>query len=209
MKKRNVFLAVVLFMMLLLIPADVSHAATQKSLAVKAYKQLLSKKTMNFNGMKVKPSRCKFAVAYVDNNSVPELFLYCSDVPLAGGTGQLYTYRSGKVRLVESFRIGDNMSYYKKKGIFINTSEERGYLYNPYYKLSGTKAVYTMRADRCQISAPALGMVKGSWTYKNASGKVLTKSQFNSQLKKLVGTTKKTKVTFRSNTSANRSKYIK
>lgn len=45
----------------------------------------------------MRASRCSFALAYIDNNNVPELIVSNSlDVPHAGGHGRIFTYKNGK-----------------------------------------------------------------------------------------------------------------
>lgn len=204
----TVLFAFVLSVFVLSAPQQAS-ALTQKQSAMKAYKTFLAKSKISWGTVSVKASKCKFAVAYIDNNSVPELIVYSPEPSQAAGYARLYTYSSKKVKLVSSLRgatVGSNSSYvfnyYKKKGIFVDTSFSAGSEGYHYTKLSGTKATRKVTSGYSYLT--------GKWSYRNDStNKAITKTKFNSLLKSLKGSASKTKAAFHSNTSANRTKYLK
>ena len=101
------------------------HAASTKKKALKAYKKILSKKKLRINveeAKTVRTSKLSFAIAYIDDNNVPELILkrtnnddigfYCHNL--------FYIYRKGKTkRLTASYgNISMTGYYYKKSGCF-------------------------------------------------------------------------------------------
>lgn len=196
-----------LVLVMMLCPLEV-QAASQKTKAMKAYKSMLSKKTMRWGNdpyyKAVPTNTCRFTIAYIDNNSVPELIVESSYVTRAAGTVVIYTYRNGKVQVVKNSTTGKyfadsgKFSYYKKKGIFISTYVMGGVTDN-YYKMSKNKASLKLQADNSLMYGRS---------YYNASKKI-TKKTFDKSLKKLVGSKKKTNAKFYKNTAANRKKYLK
>ena len=90
-------IAMVVMVTVMLMPVGV-QAASQKSMAIQAYKKFLSNATIPWeDDWTVRASRCSFALAYIDNNNVPELIVSNSlDVPHAGGHGRIFTYKNGK-----------------------------------------------------------------------------------------------------------------
>ena len=200
-----------LLLVMLLCPLEI-QAASQKTKAITAYKNMLSKETMQWGNddyyKAVPTSKCAFTLAYIDNNSVPELIVYTGDVSRPAGNAVIYTYRNGKVQVVTNTYTGhfyvDNtvFSYYKKKGIFISTYVMGGVTDN-YYRLSKNKANKKLTAGNSFIYG------KSWYKFSGKTDKKTTKSKFNKALKKLVGSTKKTNAKFYWNTSANRKKYLK
>ncbi len=214
MKQRKCWRSAVLCILILamtLCPLEV-QAASQKTKAIQAYKNMLSQKTMRWGNddyyKKVPTSKYSFVLAYIDNNSVPELVVTSDYVTHAAGSMVVYTYRNGKIQVVTDVNSGnffaDNskFSYYKKKGVFLSCYVMGG-VTDHYYKMSKNKASEKLMADD--------SLMWGKSWYKCSGGtnKKITKSSFNSNLKKLVGSTKKTTVKFYKNTSTNRKKYLK
>lgn len=175
-----------------------AQAATAKTKALNAYNKLLSQKTLKWSDkVTVSTSKCKFAVIYVDNNSVPELFVDGSSASLNHATGfyKLYTYYNGKVKDVCTIR--DGFSYYKKKGVFVTAAVLHGE-YLSYYKLASGKASLKLRSDTYYTT-----------TYYDGAGKKISKTTFDNRLKSLKGSLKPTSMTCKKNTKANRTKYLK
>jgi hypothetical protein len=199
-------------MSMLLLPNQVS-AMSAKTKALKAYNKLLSKKTINRGMESWNTSDCKFFVAYIDNNSVPELIVYnYKSAPHAGGFGALYTYKNGKVKYVQSLALNivDRLGYYKKTGWFMDNGMYTGY---------GDERIEYF--SKGKVRTQSLGyVIEASWdddsilvsqyTKRLKSGKVvnLTKKQFRKELKKAVKGRKLTKYKFHKNTKSNRKKYL-
>lgn len=215
MKQRNNWRRAVLCMLILvmmLCPLEV-QAASQKTKAIKAYKSMLSKKTMRWGNdtyyTKVPAGRYSFTLAYIDKDSVPELVVTTDYVTHAAGSMVIYTYRNGKVQVLtdgsnDSGFYADNsrFSYYKKKSVFVSCYGTGG-VTDHYFKMNKNKASKKLIADN------SLMWGKSWYQCSGDTNKKISKSSFNSNLKKLVGSTKKTTVKFHKNTSANRKKYLK
>lgn len=184
-----------------------AEAASAKSKAMKAYKNFLSGKTIAWDeSWKVDAKDCQFAFAYIDNDSIPEMILYCPKASHVAGFGRLYTYRKGKVRQVASVNIdGSKFSYYKKKGIYVSQYVMGG-VCDSYFKLSkGKSSLKLQKEKRIFASSSETSCMDGK-------RKVISKSKFNKELKKLVGSKKKTTIKlkkFHNNTANNRKKYCK
>ncbi len=180
---------------LLLIPAGRAEAASTKTKAIKAYKTFL-KKEQTAQGSSA--SSKEFSLAYVDNNSVPELFY----------DGVLYTYKGGKVvTLLEPTGSEKISGYYKKKGIVTVIYAHTQHTYTIYYKIKGKKATEVLRYQ-WDISSESNWTPVETYLYKSNT---VTESVFNARLKKLVGS-KKIKYfedSAHTNTASNRKKYLK
>lgn len=196
-------------------------AASQKSKAIKAYKQFLSKSSITWTEgyTNVAASDCKFALVYIDKDSVPELVLKTDAVSHAEGYYQLYTYKNGKVKRLAYLK--DGFSYFKKKGVFRTTyGPMMGEQSFEYYKMSKNSYSYVGGwIKSCWVNGEwredgtyeynyykALNKVKDC---NNARTKEISKKQFQKELKKLVKSTKESKPKFYSNTAKNRKKHLK
>ena len=203
-------IAMVVMVAVMLMPVGV-QAASQKSMAIQAYKKFLSNATIPWeDDWNVRASRCWFALAYIDNNNVPELIVSNSlDVPHAGGHGRIFTYKNGKVRrIVNLYMDNSKFSYYKKKGIYADSYVQGG-VTNTYYKLSGITK--TKKLSIFKNVARLAWLPKGTSYYdiSGAANVKISKKTFNKKLKKMVGSKKMTNVSLKKNTSSNRKRYLK
>lgn len=191
------------------------QAASAKSKALKAYKQFLSK-NIEWDGAfdreswdikeSVSPEECEFALVYVDKDSVPELVVFTDNVAFSAYRGHLYTYKNGKVRLVECMRSG--FSYYKKTGIFCELDSRSEFSDDIYYKLSGGKSqMKLMKSDETEWA----GDNPTTYYYRVQKGKVkdTNKKTFKAELKKLSKGKKASKPKYYRNTAENRNKRLK
>lgn len=199
------------------------QAASQKSKALKAYKTFLSKDTVtwhSYSPKKIDLKKCKFALAYIDKDSVPELILDCAgnSNSHADGYYELYTYKNGKVKFVTN--LMDGFSCYKKKGIFCAVHEGTGGYGRYYYQLSKGKAVYkflSVSEKKANMDLDGDGRIGVSYkkvtkarTPQYESSMVsVSKSAFNRELKKIVGNAKNKTVKYYPNTANNRTKHLK
>ena len=186
------------------VPCVKAGAAPAKTKALKAYGEFLSKKTVRWDSYydKLPAKECRFAVAYIDKDNIPELILYNTNVTHVSRFGRLYTYKNGKVKCVGAVDIdGGKCYYYKKKGIFVGEYVMGG-ISNAYLKLSNGK-ISSKLVKRKKMDGVSNG------TYYYDPQKEITKSSFNKRLKSLVGTTKRTTVKFYKNTGANRKKILR
>ena len=199
---RNLLLLTVL-LVLALAPMN-AQAASQKTKALKAYQTFLKKSTVKLSGRTCKLASAKFAIVYIDNDSVPELLVqpYYKMGNNKLSITALYTYKNNKmVRLFVSNNglTYSKCSYYKKTGTFLRYISHGDYQSYYYYKLSGKKLTKKLAKE----------WEAGKTTYHKASGAKITKSQFNKQLKSLTRSKKATTIPLRKNTASNRSRYLK
>ena len=211
-KSYKVFLKgmFLLLLMCMLMPAMSSQAATAKQKALKAYKKFLTKTYVNYDiNYDVKIKNCKFALAYMDNDSIPELILTDLDGAChMGGYGILYTYRNVKVTKVTRLTMDGTFYYYKKKGIYIDRYMGYGYKSEIYVKLSKGKITELLNKsgqmnDKGTIINADYGLIKSDMSFQTIS-----KSSFSRRLKKLVGSTQKSTLKFYKNTKTNRNKVL-
>ena len=125
--KRCVLLALAIVMM---VPAVSGFAATPKQEAMKAYSRWLSGSKVQVmpkgyedlsDGTIYTPtpaSKTKFAIAYINNDSIPELVVRSSDNHFES----VLTYRNGKiVRVDYTYELlGVMKGYYSKTGMFVD-----------------------------------------------------------------------------------------
>ena len=149
-KQKSSILAIFMMVLTIILAATSvnTYAAGKKgnkAKAVKAYKTYLTK-------VRKEHPDSKFALAYLDKDKVPELFvLYKNPLekdgshPLLLGTLNLYTFKGNKVKAID---VGNTFSGH---GHWFYQKPTRGYLYSPkptkleYYKNTG---IY--RTFRCE-----------------------------------------------------------
>lgn len=198
-----------LFCASLLIPSTNAQAADTKAKAIKAYKNLLAKDTMRWGKdtyyTAVPTKNCTFSLVYIDNNSVPELVVKNNqDITHIAGFGVVYTYKNGKVRTVDNIQLDGKFYYYKKKGIFLTSYCAMGQDCYTYCKLSKGKSTAKLGTQTDLFSN-----VKTYYKCKSSGTTDIPKKTFNSSLKKLVGTRKRSTAAFHKNTATNRNRYLK
>lgn len=205
----------ILALVVAMIPAMPGEAASTKSKAMAAFKKKLSastvtvlpkgKKVINLNDKKVtykssKTKNVKFAIAYIDNNNVPELIL---EDPFYGYG--VWAYKGGKVTCV---LWGDSYcktyGYYKKKGIYEDITYSEG---SPF-----TKSFYQYKngkmTERLSKFVHQEGRPEADYSFHNPY-KEVSKAAFKKRLNSYVGKTAVTKLYPVKNTSKNRKKYLK
>lgn len=211
----------ILALIIALIPAMPSEAASKKSKAIAAYKKMLSKSTVTVvpktvprrRGSKTyKPANAKnvcFTLAYINNDSVPELIL----VDLARDYYGIWTYKNGKVvnlKFVINFQepgyYNKAAGFYRKTGILTEYSAyPRGGYGRDYYKISNGKAIELFSIGKINKYSPVeYSIANSDGTYKSIS-----RWAFNKKLKAYVGKTKFAQYYFFRNTASNRKKYLK
>ena len=173
-----------MMIMCMLISVPVS-AASLKSQAKKAYNTYMAGKHPNL----------KFALIYLDNNSVPELVV---------NDGTIYTYKkSSGVSLLQDDYEFDYKKYYKKQGVIYSEIIAGAIMdYDVFYyqRVSKGKLVHICRQEHYK---------SGKWIYYNPSFKKISKSKCNKQIKKYTGKKKATKLKYYLNTASKRAKYLK
>lgn len=207
--KKWILVLICVFSVAAFLPSQSAEAASTKTKALKAYAKMLSKKTIKRTGhTTMQTKNCKFAIAYIDNNSVPELVIYNdTDLCHAEGFGALYTYKNGKVVYVTSLFLDgkSRLGYYKKTGWFMDNVTWQGYGTDSFYKLSGkkVKSDYVLFRDRENGKSVAFGlMISNNYQTVDAT-------TFNRVLSTNTKSKKLTKFKFYNNTAKNRKKYLK
>lgn len=220
--KRILGHLLILAMVIAMVPAMPGEAASKKSKAISAYKKMLSKNTVTVIPKKIRfgrflrtrePAKSKnvmFAIAYIDNDSVPELILLDSATEFCG----IWTFRNGKVENVDIIQAAYDIpkgygtkvtGYYKRKGIFQEVSVFPGGYNKSFSKISnGT-------AEEVLFAVKDRGDTAEQYYYNGSDGasKKISKGKFNKKLKSYIGSTKLTKTVMRKNTESNRKKYLK
>ena len=205
---RILGLLLMITLVIAIIPAIPGEAASKKSKAIAAYNKTLSQRTVAVIPEKVRSRRrirrytpakaqnVKFSVAYIDNDSIPELIL---DDPSKEYFGT-WTFKNGKMKNLGIFFFDNPAGYYKKKGVF-KVSHKYG---NDFYKITNGKSVLIL-----SISKDKGKSSKQYYSY-NSKGrsKKISKSQFNKKLRGYVGSTKLTRIIMHKNTKSNRKKYL-
>lgn len=147
-----------------------------------------------------KPAAVEFAVAYIDNNNVPELILH-RKASKGCECAWVFTYKKGKIVRVkgqgtQKYQFRSSISgYYKKKGIFAYRmlEDDTGTLY---LRLKGTKE----KTLNCWKSDLGYYMIKGDQ---------VSKSAFQRYLRNKTAGKKYTKIKWYANTPGNRKKHLR
>ena len=218
MKRKKSIVMCLLLLVLLAFPVS-AQAASQKKKALKAYEKFLTKETVGFlDGggelLNVPMAACRFALAYVDNNSVPELVVYSPEIEKLDWGGGLkyggdyygcyivYTYKNGKVKRTARTQLVKFAGYYKKEGVLAERYTIKGGLKENHYILKKGKLKEAFSRSK--------GAHSKNRIYRNDMKQtVISKAAYEKGLKSLTGGRKLTKVKFRANTAANRKKYLK
>lgn len=214
---RVLKLLLILALVFTMIPVMPGEAASTKSKAIAAYKKKLSKskvtvlprgkKVLDINDNYVtyrssKKANVKFALAYIDNNNVPELILEDSHY----GYG-VWTYKGGKVTCVlwgDSY--DEPYGYYRKKGIYEERSWTEGSpFYKIFYKYKNGKMTKKLTKFVYEVGEPEAEYYFCTKPYYTS----VSKATFRKKLKSYVGSTKVTKFKLKKNNSSNRKKYLK
>ena len=198
-----------------------AHAASTRKKAFNAYKKMLSKSKLRpktgYSPYKVKTKKLEFAVAYIDNNNVPELVVRRRD---RAGFGMaiddlVYTYYKGKIRQLYdsdgSMGIIDvenghdclycRPKYYKKTGVLFSVMQ---YGESVYWILSKGKL------HRKTIwYHPKEWTESGETEYYDEDNNRISKEEFDSLKKELTKGKKSRHFKFHKNTKKNRKKYLK
>lgn len=207
----------IMALVIAMIPTMPGEAASKKSKALNAYKKKLSQSTVTVipKGKRVitwddkivtykssKRANVKFALAYIDNDDVPELIL--QDTYYGYG---VWVYTGGKVKCVHwGDSYDEPYGYYRKKGMYEDISHSEGTPFGKrFYKFKNNKMTFKLlKWVYCEGQPEAEYSIISS-----GKEKYVSKATFKKKLKSYVGNTKVTKITMRKNTSSNRKKYLK
>lgn len=170
-KSKTLILAITLALYMLFtsfIPSADVYAASAQTKALTAYQQILKKLDSKSN---------KFALIYLNNDSVPELLI----TPSHGGhvgMGEVYTYTNGKTRNLK-YAGSDygHLIYSPKKSITCNSAWINGYgAVETFYKFSKNGSRTKLKTFT-EIMNPKISY--------EINGKKVTKSKFTSEFAKM------------------------
>ncbi len=163
-------------------------------------------------------SNCEFAVADIDSDGLPELFLYdMSDSTHASGYGMLFTYKEGKIQKVCDLSLGsqEQAGYYEKTGWFVDNGGNMGEGQAMAMKLKGTSAdksgMFTRYYKYEESYYGDDSFTDTGYAIRGSDGKdkKVKKSEYESKLSKATGGKELTKCEFHDNYSQNRDEYLK
>ena len=115
----------------------VKKATATKKASLKAYYNLL--KSYEFY---TDPSTRGFYLAYIDNDSIPELLIFDGDFHAA--RVHVYSYVNGKVKYVGDFGEYGAFFYKEKKGVICSTWMNQGVCASTYFEWNGTNLSKTI-----------------------------------------------------------------
>ena len=148
----------------------VTVKSSSKKAALKAYYNFL--KSYKFD---LDSSSRGFNLAYINNDSIPELIVFDGDYHAAGG--KVYAYVNGKVKYVGEFGEWGGFEYQEKKGVICSTWS-RANSYTTYYKWSGSKLSTIMSSSATQEMS-SNGNIVCKYYINN---KKVTSSKYNSSI---------------------------
>ncbi len=132
----------------------------------------------------------KFAIAYLDNDDVPELFVYSKKG--AEKRFKVLGYKNNKVKVLFFNRRKCINAYYEKMNIC-------------YSKVKGEEAWDLFKKKRIDC---ARSYKDGGKHYYHVNGKSVSKKELKAYVKKITKGKKMTKVSYKANTAANREKVL-
>ena len=213
---KTVLLLVLSFVMV--IGVSLTANASAKSKAMKAYKKFLAKKnvvvipkgtTMDyFSGKKYTSSprsTLQFAIGYVNNDKVPELFVRTkSSVPYSNRCCAVFTCRGKKLYRLFAGDVYDSLTgYYKKTGYFCTFSSTEG---TPYYN-------YLHRQDKTRRVEAAHVFFDGDpydvYDEYVFGGKECSRSSYYQKVASVTKKKKMSKLKWYNNTSSKRKSKLK
>ncbi len=159
------------------------YASDNRKDALKAYKQMLSAKTIVLSGQTFKAKNIYFNLGYLDNNDVPEMLLAIDKMaPYA-----IYTYYNGKIYLVAKKNGLWPFSALYKTGVYFTSIYSDGFSPGSvFYIYNKGKSRKLFRYKRVYENWPDDG--EGDYYYKYAfydsNDKRISFSEFSSLFEK-------------------------
>lgn len=163
----------------------IAQAASSDGQAKAAYKKRLKKVIKN--DKYGDGAYYKFADVY--GSSTVEMLSVTREVGGSGSMLRIYTYKSGKVKLIGKIGFYGDQSYafYKKSKGFVMYCAGHGGEHYDYYKMSNGK--YKLIARRARVSKAGGSTYTAPWTYYTANSEI-TKASFNKRIKSITKGTK-------------------
>ena len=149
----------------------VKSSSSSKKAALKAYYNFL--KSYNYN---TEYPATGFNLAYINNDSIPELVVFYGDYHAAGA--KVYAYVNGKVKYVDEFGEWGGFEYQEKKGVIRSSWFGFGNSHTTYYKWNGSKLSTIMSSSATQEMS-SNGNIVCKYYINN---KKVTLSKYNSSI---------------------------
>ena len=149
----------------------VTVKSSSKKAALKAYYNFL--KSYNYN---TEYPATGFNLAYINNDSIPELVVFYGDYHAAGA--KVYAYVNGKVKYVDEFGEWGGFEYQEKKGVIRSSWFGFGNSHTTYYKWNGSKLSTIMSSSATQEMS-SNGNIVCKYYINN---KKVTLSKYNSSI---------------------------
>ncbi len=211
MKRKRIVVCGIVMTALTVLSSTGACAASKKSKAVKAYQKMLSGRQVKWaENIFVRADSCSFALAYIDNDSVPELILRSYEKGTRYGYYAVYTYKGGKAQYVVN--TGIEIGYAKKKGViyganYFTVPQGGPGDYECYYKMAkGAVSTGYSKDTRGKTSYAKETLGKKYSSSKISAGTYKKKVKSLMGSKKLV---KSAKIKLYPNTAANRTSKLK
>ncbi len=148
----------------------VKKPTTSKKAALKAYYNFLKSYKFTYESY-----TRRFNLAYINNDSIPELIVFDGDHHGAGA--KVYAYVNGKVKYVGEFGGWGTFEYKEKKGVICSCSSGQGSSFNTYYKWNGSKLSRIISFSQIEVST------SNGFGYKYyINNKKVTRSKYNSSI---------------------------
>ena len=169
--KQQFFAGTLILLMLftLFAPASNVNAASKRTKALKAYQKKLTRLDSRYN---------KFALIYLDKDSIPELPI-TPDFSVHAVAGEVYTYTGGKLKQLK-YAGSDygRLIYSKKKSVVSNSAWINGYgAVSTFYR-------FNKKGKRTKLKTFEEAYLPK--TLYKINGKKVSKKKFNSEYKKIV-----------------------
>lgn len=186
---------------MLFILQSTANAANQKKAALEAYNTFLTKEIEwypeTWKGSK-KVIVESFALIYLDNNSVPELYVYGGPKTYhIEGQYRMFTFYKGKIEPLGEPTNDLCLKCYKKTGFFVAGDAWFGNEPEHYYYYPGKLKTIELICTKVYYYGK----------FQNYGG--ISKKEFNRLVKKYSKGKKATKVKWYKNTAENREMYLK
>lgn len=182
-----------------------AQARSKASKARAAYKKFLS----------TSPSSYSFALADVNGDKTPELFVENDGASYAEGYSRVYIYRKGSVKLLQAFSVPPK-KLYAKKHVLYYWDMHTGYYWGRYFKLSKGKLV--LKAEwRARDVRTSNGGANIKYSSFKVGGKPVSHKKYKRYVKNLTGAkaasvtrsmNMKSSFAYHENTFANRAAYL-
>lgn len=211
-KQKHLFLCMAMFCLMLCLQPQMTSAASKDTVARKAYAEYLSKSRIWWSDQYFSSSKIQFAVFDVNNDKVPELYLFNPEAYGYQGYYSLYSYIDGKVKEVYHFGNGQELKeYYPSRGVFLDYGGRMGY-YPCYYVKMSTSGKTTIDFFSAKEDVQNNGTFSSVTKYYEGSSynnkREITKSDFQERRERLLGNSSKKTPVLSKNTESNRKRYI-